>query len=68
MGKSVKERLVEYLRDGKLDMEAITRDLGISLDILLESEDNLSAEQFLNICSYLHVRPEEFMGDQEESG
>ena len=61
MDKSVTEKIIEYLLENKINIEEISKDLGISKEkLLFKNNVDLSAEEFLDICSYLHIKPENF--------
>ncbi len=56
------EKIVNYLSVNNINLEDISKDLGISREKLQSnSKLSLSAEEFLSICCYLHIRPENFI-------
>lgn len=56
---SVSKRVAEYIKSNKLSVRQISQDTGVSEDKLLNKSEPLNATEFLEICSYLNVRPED---------
>ena len=53
--------LSTYLKERQMDITLIAAQTGISVGKLSDPpEQPLSAEELLQLCSYLHVRPEQF--------
>lgn len=63
----IKNRIIQYLKENGVLIEKIAFDTGISVKKLDEtSKLNLSAEEFLIICSYLEVDPKKFNEKNKE--
>ena len=57
---SAARRIADYIQKNHISAEQTSRDTGISLAKLNgTSQENLSASEFLDICAYLNIRPEE---------
>ena len=52
----------EFIEKNKLYLEEISVKLNISKEkLILGTEESLSAEEFLRLCQYLHIRPEDVL-------
>lgn len=60
MGEVTKE-IAKYISEKQLSVEEIENDLGIPRTKLVkETEEDLSADEFMRLCLYLGVRPEQY--------
>ena len=60
MAKTITEKLAIYIADNHLSVTQVARDTAISEDKLqVGAKENLNATEFLELCSYLNVKPEE---------
>lgn len=57
--KNVSEKIMEYIKINQLSVRKISEDTGVSEKKLLNKSEPLNATEFLEICSYLDVRPED---------
>ena len=65
MEKNVTEKITEYIINNNIDVKDLSRNLEISEEKLMFLDKvNLTAEEFLNICSYLHIKPERFINNK----
>ena len=54
-------KMVEYIHNNNIEVEQVARDTHISASKLRgETRDRLMAAEFLELCRYLHVKPEDF--------
>jgi len=57
---SAAKRLMAYIQENQISIKQTSLDVGISEEKLRgESEESLTAVEFLELCSYLGIRPEE---------
>jgi len=57
----VTDKMVQYIANNKIEVEQIAKDTHISASKLRgETRDRLMAAEFLELCRYLHVKPEDF--------
>lgn len=57
----VTEKMAEYIRNHNIEVEQVAKDTKISASKLRgETRDRLMAAEFLELCRYLHVKPEDF--------
>lgn len=60
MGEQAKKWLAEQMKQNQISQEVIADILGISLEHLhVGTGELLDADDFLRICAYLHIRPED---------
>ena len=64
------ELLSAYLKERRMDLEWIAKQTGIpARKLSYPPKEPLNAEELLRLCSYLHVKPEQFWeetkGDEE---
>lgn len=60
MAKTITEKLAIYIADNHLSVTQVARDTAISEDKLqVGAKESLNATEFLELCSYLNVKPEE---------
>lgn len=58
--KSVTIQLAEYLKKNKISAKQVAEHTGISEDKLLtDTTKTLNATEFLELCAYLNIKPEE---------
>ena len=54
-------KMVDYIRNNQIAVDQIARDTHISASKLRgETRDRLMASEFLELCRYLNVSPEDF--------
>ena len=56
---NVSNKIREYISNGKISTTQISMDTGILEDKLLDESYVFNADEFLSLCYYLNVRPEE---------
>lgn len=55
------QRIASYIKSNHISIAQIESDLGITADRLLYiNREELPASEFLRLCQYLNVRPEQF--------
>lgn len=60
MGEQAKKWLAEQMKQNHISQEAVAEILGIPLETLHVGTGRLlDADDFLRICAYLHIRPED---------
>ena len=60
MAKTITEKLAIYIADNRLSVTQVARDTAISEDKLqVGAKESLNATEFLELSSYLNVKPEE---------
>ena len=60
MAKTITEKLAGYIADNHLSIAQVAQDTSISEDKLqVGAKESLNATEFLELCSYLNVKPEE---------
>lgn len=53
-------RVLEYIHQNKIDVGRISKDTDISISKLKgESKEHLMADEFLELCKYLNIKPED---------
>lgn len=58
--ESVTIRLAEYLQNNQISTAQVAEDTGISEEKLLtDTTKTLNATEFLELCAYLNIQPEE---------
>ena len=57
----VTEKIVQYISSNNIEVEQIAKDTHISASKLRgETKDRLMSAEFLTLCHYLNVKPEDF--------
>lgn len=51
--------LLEYVREHNMSSRGIEVDTGINLERIVMEEQELMADEFLRLCAYLNITPEE---------
>ena len=60
MATTITEKLAGYIADNHLSITQVAQDTSISEDKLqVGAKESLNATEFLELCSYLNVKPEE---------
>lgn len=61
MGKSkVTDYMIRYIEENQMDAKSLAAHAGIDAGKLQENyEEPLDAEEFLSLCAYLGIRPEQ---------
>ena len=58
------ERYIQnYITEHNISTDIIKKDTGLDLKLIFENDGNLMADDFLRLCVYLGITPEE-IGDQ----
>lgn len=58
---NVTGKMIDYIRDNQIAVEQIERDLHISASKLRgDTKERFMATEFLELCCYLNVAPEDF--------
>ena len=61
--------LAKHIEQKQLSIIDISKRLHISITKLIpETRESLTAEEFLMLCQYLQVKPEEIIKEQEKRG
>lgn len=55
----ISEKIVKYIENNHISVAQVVHDTGIPEEKLSSGEQPLTATEFLEICSYLNLRPEE---------
>ena len=57
----VTDKIVQYIHNSNIEVEQVARDTNISASKLRgETKERLMAAEFLELCHYLNVKPEDF--------
>lgn len=60
MAKTITEKLAIYMADNHLSIAQVAQDTTISeAKLKVGTKESLNATEFLELCSYLSVKPEE---------
>lgn len=51
--------LLEHIREHGISEEILERELGFSLEKLVDAKEELPADRFLELCRYLGITPEQ---------
>ena len=58
--KKVSEKIIELMKQNHISAEQVARETRIDIGKLTSPcEDRLTAVEFLDLCEYLNIRPEE---------
>lgn len=57
--RNVSRKIAEYIKTNQITVKQIVQDTGIPKEKLLNKDEPLNATEFLEICSYLNLRPED---------
>lgn len=57
----VTKRVVKYISDNHISINQIAKATNIPVKKLVEGGQELNATEFLELCFFLNVRPEDFM-------
>lgn len=58
---NVSRQITQYIKDNKISITQIALDTGISEEKLKSEDISFNATEFLEICSYLNLHPEDMM-------
>lgn len=58
-GNSVSGKITRYIKNNQISVMQIVNDTGISKEKIENEELSFNATEFLEICSYLNIRPED---------
>lgn len=62
---TVTQRVARYIQENHISVEQLENELGIAREKLVCADGReLDATEFLELCSYLNVRPENFAGEE----
>ena len=54
------QKIAAYLKENQISAEQTAQDTGVSLEKLnATGQENLTAAEFLEVCWYLNIKPEE---------
>ena len=56
----VSEKIVNYIKINNISPSLISKDTGIDEEKLSGNTEAFNASEFLELCSYLNIRPEDF--------
>lgn len=56
---SVSGKITRYIKNNNISVMQIVNDTGISKEKIENEEMSFNATEFLEICSYLNIRPED---------
>ena len=60
---NVTNRLANYIAQQHISPERVAKDTGVAIEKLVpETEETLEAGEFLELCIYLGIRPEDMDG------
>ena len=64
MGKSkVTDYMIRYIEENRIDAKSLAAHAGIDAGKLRKDyKEPLDAEEFLSLCAYLGIRPEQYSG------
>lgn len=57
----VSGKIIKYIKDNNISVVQIEKDTGIEQEKLADENVQFSASEFLEICSYLNLKPEDIM-------
>lgn len=58
-GDNVSKRIIKYIKNNNIPVAQIVEDTGISEEKIVNEDMSFNATEFLEICSYLNLRPED---------
>lgn len=53
--------LMNYIEQSNISTGQVKADLGIDMDMLMKQQQELLADEFIQLCLYLGVNPDEVM-------
>lgn len=56
---SITNKIVHYIKSNQITVNQMAYDTGIPQEKLVDEEGTLNATEFLEICAYLNLRPED---------
>ena len=56
---SVSKALIKYIKEKEISTSQISKDTGIWEKKLTDENVTFTASEFLELCSYLHLKPED---------
>lgn len=60
----VSGKIANYIKSNNISVSQISKDTGIDEEKLLGNQQPFSAAEFLELCFYLNVRPEDFKNEE----
>ncbi len=57
---NISMKIVNYIEENQISLSEIEKYVGISIERLKSADIVFSATEFLELCSYLHLKPEDF--------
>lgn len=57
---SISKKIVSYIEENQISLSEIEKYTQIAKERLEDSNIVFSATEFLDLCSYLHLKPEDF--------
>lgn len=61
---SVSKKITNYIKSNNISVSQISKDTGIDEEKLLGNLQPFNATEFLELCFYLNIRPEDFKGEK----
>lgn len=58
---SVSRKITQYIKNNRISVLQVADDTGISQEKIENEDMSFNATEFLEICSYLNIRPEDMM-------
>lgn len=55
--------LLDYIIKSNIPMERVKKDVGIDVQALVSSKTELMADEFIQLCIYLGVNPDDMMNE-----
>lgn len=55
--------LLDYIIKSNIPMERVKNDVGIDVQALVSSKTELMADEFIQLCMYLGVNPDDMMNE-----
>lgn len=55
--------LFDYMIKSNIPMERVKKDVGIDVQALVSSKTELMADEFIQLCIYLGVNPDDMMNE-----
>lgn len=66
MSNYTAQYLADFMEKNKISVEDISEKLNIPVNAIIPgTREKLDSDDFLKICSYLNIRPEEIMKEME---
>ncbi len=53
--------LIDYMLESNISMNQVEVDMGINLETMIRNKEELRADDFVSLCIYLGVNPDDVM-------